>query len=47
MREPGALQVSGLRRALPGFALEADFSVPPGGRACLVGRSGSGISLSL
>ena len=42
------LEVRGLSRAVegeggrPGFTLEADFSVPEGGRACLIGRSGSG-----
>jgi ABC-type sugar transport system ATPase subunit len=45
--EPGPLEVRGLRRRLPGFALEADFTVPAGGRACLLGKSGSGKSTLL
>jgi ABC-type sugar transport system ATPase subunit len=45
--EPAGLEVRGLKKALPGFVLEADFSVPSGGRACLIGRSGSGKSTLL
>jgi ABC-type Fe3+/spermidine/putrescine transport system ATPase subunit len=37
------LEVRGLVRKVEGaFTLEADFTVPEGGRACLIGKSGSG-----